>query len=271
MSPIGPFSTRSGKTVCSAPSPPRCSSVSRLSSSVSSCRDSSRPQRDQIGVLKAFGYDHRTSPHTTTCSLPCWRSLGALIGTGTGLWLGAQINRMYTEVYRFPVLQYARAQPCRHGRCRQHSGSAARCIARRGAHGPYHLPRPCDRNRRHASCGLVERTGIERLLEMGHMIVCNLTRCRCALVTSASLAVGDSPRALSTTPSVIIMGRVRLCRERDVTLTATIRFRLSTRRGGHVLPGAIRALSLCASMFPARTRRFGTEAAGLDSWAWRRY
>lgn len=63
-------------------------------------------QRDQIGVLKAFGYSHRTvSVHYLELALVAV-SIGAAIGTGGGLWLGAQINRLYGQVYRFPLLRY---------------------------------------------------------------------------------------------------------------------------------------------------------------------
>jgi putative ABC transport system permease protein len=63
-------------------------------------------QRDQIGVLKAFGYDHvSVSLHYLRFALLAV-AVGALLGTGVGLWMGARINRMYVRFYRFPVFRY---------------------------------------------------------------------------------------------------------------------------------------------------------------------
>jgi putative ABC transport system permease protein len=63
-------------------------------------------QRDQIGVLKAFGYDHLSvSLHYLLFALVAV-ALGAVTGTALGLWLAAKINRLYVQFYRFPVLRY---------------------------------------------------------------------------------------------------------------------------------------------------------------------
>jgi putative ABC transport system permease protein len=64
-------------------------------------------QRDQIAVLKAFGYPDRTiALHYLAFALVA-TALGAAAGTGLGLWLGAVVNRAYVQFYRFPVLRYA--------------------------------------------------------------------------------------------------------------------------------------------------------------------
>jgi len=63
-------------------------------------------QRDQIAVLKAFGYDDRAvAAHYLGFALAAV-SLGAVVGVLLGLWLGAQINQMYVAFYRFPVFRY---------------------------------------------------------------------------------------------------------------------------------------------------------------------
>lgn len=63
-------------------------------------------QRDQIGVLKAFGYDGiSVSLHYLQFALAAV-AIGAVAGTGAGLWLGARINRLYVQLYRFPVFRY---------------------------------------------------------------------------------------------------------------------------------------------------------------------
>ncbi|MFN8642625.1 MAG: ABC transporter permease [Candidatus Binatia bacterium] len=63
-------------------------------------------QRDQIAVLKAFGYAHRTvAAHYLQFALVAV-ALGSALGTAAGLWLGMLVNRMYVDFYRFPVLRF---------------------------------------------------------------------------------------------------------------------------------------------------------------------
>jgi putative ABC transport system permease protein len=64
-----------------------------------------RTQRDQIGVLKAFGYSHvAVAAHYMKLALVAL-SFGAAIGTVGGLLLGSRINRLYADFYAFPVLE----------------------------------------------------------------------------------------------------------------------------------------------------------------------
>lgn len=63
-------------------------------------------QRDQIAVLKAFGYPSRTvAVHYLQFALVAVLA-GAVVGTGVGLWLGFLVNRLYVQFYRFPILRY---------------------------------------------------------------------------------------------------------------------------------------------------------------------
>lgn len=63
-------------------------------------------QRDQIAVLKAFGYPHWTvARHYLQFALVAI-ALGSVLGTAAGLWLGMAVNRMYVDFYRFPVLRF---------------------------------------------------------------------------------------------------------------------------------------------------------------------
>jgi putative ABC transport system permease protein len=63
-------------------------------------------QRDQIAVLKAFGYRSRTiGLHYLQFGLVAVIA-GAVPGTALGLWLGARLNELYVEVYRFPIFRY---------------------------------------------------------------------------------------------------------------------------------------------------------------------
>ncbi|HEX9108483.1 MAG TPA: FtsX-like permease family protein, partial [Longimicrobiales bacterium] len=63
-------------------------------------------QREQIGVLKAFGYtDAAVGVHYLKLVLlvALW---GAVIGDALGLYFGRQMGHLYLEYYRFPYLRY---------------------------------------------------------------------------------------------------------------------------------------------------------------------
>jgi putative ABC transport system permease protein len=63
-------------------------------------------QRDQIGVLKAFGYRPFTvAIHYLDLALIAVL-LGAAVGTPVGLVLASKINQTYAELYNFPVLGF---------------------------------------------------------------------------------------------------------------------------------------------------------------------
>lgn len=63
-------------------------------------------QRDQIGVLKAFGYsDGAIGAHYLRFALVIV-VIGAVLGVGLGAWLGKGLSELYTEFYRFPFLRF---------------------------------------------------------------------------------------------------------------------------------------------------------------------
>lgn len=63
-------------------------------------------QRDQIAVLKAFGYGNRAiGAHFLKLALgPVL--LGAAAGSGLGLWLAVELAKVYARFYQFPVVRY---------------------------------------------------------------------------------------------------------------------------------------------------------------------
>ncbi len=64
-------------------------------------------QREQIAVLKAFGYSSLdVGMHYLELALVCVLA-GSVLGALLGLWWASEINRMYGEFYRFPLLRYA--------------------------------------------------------------------------------------------------------------------------------------------------------------------
>lgn len=63
-------------------------------------------QRDQIAILKAFGYRNRTIGWHFLKLVLVIVAFGAVLGTAVGIWLGAGLMTIYTEFYRFPSLEY---------------------------------------------------------------------------------------------------------------------------------------------------------------------
>lgn len=67
-------------------------------------------QRMQVGTLKAIGYGHAAIGLHYAAYAAAISIAGAAAGIGLGYALGAYMSRMYTDFYRFPVLDY-RADP----------------------------------------------------------------------------------------------------------------------------------------------------------------
>lgn len=63
-------------------------------------------QRDQIAVLKAFGYEDGSVARHYLGFAAVAVTLGAAVGAPLGLWLGWLINGVYIRFYRFPVLSF---------------------------------------------------------------------------------------------------------------------------------------------------------------------
>jgi putative ABC transport system permease protein len=136
-------------------------------------------QRDQIAVLKAFGYTNRAvGTHYLKFAVVAVLA-GAIAGTGLGLWLGSLINRLYVQFYRFPVLRYE-AGGAVVSIAIAVSGTAAllgalAAVRRAVALPPAEAMRPEPPARFHG--GFLDRIGVQRLLTPAlRMILRNLTR-----------------------------------------------------------------------------------------------
>jgi putative ABC transport system permease protein len=68
-------------------------------------------QREQIAVLKAFGYANRDVGWHYLKFVLVIVCLGVAGGTALGLWLGRGYARLYMEFYRFPYLEYTLRLP----------------------------------------------------------------------------------------------------------------------------------------------------------------
>lgn len=68
-----------------------------------------RTQRDQIAVLKAFGYTNRTiGLHYLGMAMSAIM-IGAILGILFGMWTGSMMTDMYAQFYRFPLIRYTAA------------------------------------------------------------------------------------------------------------------------------------------------------------------
>lgn len=65
-----------------------------------------KTQREQIAILKAFGYDNRSvGLHYLQLALII-SGFGVLLGSILGVWLGAAMTQNYGKFYHFPILVY---------------------------------------------------------------------------------------------------------------------------------------------------------------------
>ncbi|MEO1124818.1 MAG: FtsX-like permease family protein [Cyanobacteria bacterium J06635_15] len=65
-----------------------------------------RTQRDQIAVMKAFGYDNMAVGIHYLKLVMVVVLLGAMLGSGLGWRLGWGMTRLYADFYHFPLLRY---------------------------------------------------------------------------------------------------------------------------------------------------------------------
>jgi putative ABC transport system permease protein len=63
-------------------------------------------EREQIGLLKAFGYSNAAIGWHYAKFVAAITGLGVLLGIAFGAWLGAAITELYTMFFRFPFLYY---------------------------------------------------------------------------------------------------------------------------------------------------------------------
>lgn len=66
-------------------------------------------EREQIGLLKAIGYADRSVAGNYLKFIAAISTVGIVIGSLVGMWLGIYITRLYGEYYRFPFLVFAQS------------------------------------------------------------------------------------------------------------------------------------------------------------------
>jgi putative ABC transport system permease protein len=153
-------------------------------------------QRDQIAVLKAFGYsDARVAAHYLELALVAVAG-GALLGSLLGLWWGRAIHDLYRDFYRFAVWRFE-AGPETFALAIGVAALAALIGALGAVRAAVALP-PAEAMRPEAPArfraGALEEIGLRHLMTpAARMVVRNLARrpLRAALATlGMSLAVG---------------------------------------------------------------------------------
>ena len=206
-------------------------------------------QRDQIAVLKAFGYTHGAiAVHFLKFSFVAVL-LGSILGTALGLWFGAQVLDLYRQVYRIPMLRF-------------HPGISVVAIAigvsavaallgalgavqRALALTPAEAMRPAPPARFRP--GWVERTGlIARLPTAGRMIWRNITRRPARAVLSTlgiALAVSILVVGHFFTVAITRMGDIqfRTVQREDITVMFHDPRAARVRHAIASLPGVLRS------------------------------
>ncbi len=153
-------------------------------------------EREQVGLLKAFGYRNREVAGFYVRLALAVGVLGALLGGLLGAGMGAVITDLYAEYMRFPALQarfdgavFALTSGIGIGAAVAGSLSAALQAARLAPAVALQPPRPPS-----YSPGLLERLGLSRLLDQpSRILLRNLARFRSrSLLTAAGLAASLS-------------------------------------------------------------------------------
>jgi putative ABC transport system permease protein len=153
-------------------------------------------QRDQIAVLKAFGYsDGAVGTHYLQLAFVAVFA-GAVPGALLGLWLAGQLGELYAEFFRFPEMRFAASPEIVATAALISAGAAffgAASAVRRAVRIPpaeAMRPEPPARFQR----GLLERSGLAELVSPPtRMILRNLARHRAKALLSLfgiALAVG---------------------------------------------------------------------------------
>jgi putative ABC transport system permease protein len=136
-------------------------------------------QRDQIAILKAFGYESRTiGLHYMEMAMLTIGS-GGIAGILLGLWLGSNMTALYQTLYNLPLLRYE-APLSLFATSVGISALAAILGARSSVRSAIALP-PAEAMRPEAPArfepGIIERLGLGRFLTpAGRIVVRNLAR-----------------------------------------------------------------------------------------------
>lgn len=136
-------------------------------------------QREQVAVLKAFGFSNWTIGfHYLKFAMTAVLA-GSIVGIAAGMWLGVELTDLYTKFYRFPILRYV-ANPSVVVSAVAIVSISALIGALAAVRGAVRLP-PAEAMRPEPPArfkpGMFERLGLQRFLSAsGRMILRNVER-----------------------------------------------------------------------------------------------
>ncbi|NMF84687.1 FtsX-like permease family protein [Nodosilinea sp. P-1105] len=205
-------------------------------------------QRDQIAVLKAFGYSNlEVGLHFLKLVLVVV-ALGALVGLGLGRWLGENFTHFYVQYYQFPSVQYQvgiRVMVTAVGV----SAIAALIGAFQAVQGVVSLP-PAEAMRPEPPASfkptIVERMGLQRFLSpAGRIILRNLERrplqaLMAVVGISMAVAILVVGGYFSDATDQIMAVQFHTVQREDMTLTFTQPLSGRVRHDLAQLPGVLR-------------------------------
>lgn len=205
-------------------------------------------QRDQVAVLKAFGYSNVEVGLHFFKLVVVIVGLGAIAGIVLGRWLGASFTQFYTQFYQFPAVQYQAGLGLMVGAVGV-SGAAALAGAFKSVAAVVALP-PAEAMRPEPPASfrptVIERLGLQRFFSpAGRIILRNLERrpWQAALsIFGISLAVAILVvgRYFSDGIHHIITVQFHLVQREDITLTFNQPLTGAVRHDLAQLPGVLR-------------------------------
>ncbi len=187
-----------------------------------------RTQREQIAVLKAFGYDNMAIARHYLALVLLVVLVGAMVGIGLGLWMASGLATIYQEYFRFPWLEF-HLRPAVAVIAVVVAGSAAMLGTIGAVRSAFRLP-PAEAMRPEPPPvyrrTLLERLGVEWFSQPTRMILRNIERQPLkALLSTLGIAFGVAMMMLTSfmQGSVVHMIDVqfRLSQHQDATVTFT--------------------------------------------------
>ncbi|MFN3326204.1 MAG: ABC transporter permease [Bryobacteraceae bacterium] len=183
-------------------------------------------QRDQMAILKAFGYTNAAVVFHFLKFVSLIVIVGAAIGVAAGAWLASGMSRMYMDFYRFPELQFVlRPQTVITATLISLAAAVAGTlfsVIRAARLTPAEAMRPAAPAKYRVS--LVERLGLKRLAQPTRMIVRNIERRPVkALLTVIGIAFACAilmtGRFFSNAIDYMVNVQFRLAQHEDIAVT----------------------------------------------------
>lgn len=187
-----------------------------------------RTQREQIAVLKAFGYGSLTVALHYTALVLTVVLLGSVLGVALGAWLASGLAGLYQEFFRFPWLEF-RLRPSVALTAIVVAGGAAVVGTLSAVHRAFRLP-PAEAMRPEPPANfrrtLIERMGLRNLSQPTRIILRNLER-QPAKAAMSILGIGLAVAVvmlsgfMQGSVSYMLDVQFRLAQKQDVTVTYT--------------------------------------------------